>query len=189
MTQTKATVMLASKIADQFITKPLMIPFAMIVDREPASVRRKCPSPSGIRRSRHSFLIEQPLRVRIGVRRSERCTAHTHTRLEQLPNGGAPFLIAVADQEASSVEHAVARIGELAYDLEHESLVRVRRADDGDAPPEQLNDEHGVVRTDRSTSRRHQWEITNRSPVMTPRNVRPSSKCNVKMRPNCRGSR
>jgi hypothetical protein len=52
--------------------------------------------------------------------------AHTG-RFEQASNGGAPLPVSIADEEAAAVEHAIARIGHLTYDLEHEGLIRMRR--------------------------------------------------------------
>ena len=65
--------------------------------------------------------------MRIAVRGTERCLDHAHARrLEQFSNRNTPLPIAVADQEAVSVEHALARSGELAYDLEYEGLIWMR---------------------------------------------------------------
>ena len=48
--------------------------------------------------------------MRIAVRGTERCLAHAHTRrLEQLTNRKTALPIAVADQDAESVEHALVR--------------------------------------------------------------------------------
>ena len=74
-----------------------------------------------------AFLFDGPnnaLRLGIAVRGTERCLDHAHTRrLEQLMNRKTPLPIAVADQDAVSVEHTLARSGELAYDLAYEGLV------------------------------------------------------------------
>ena len=60
-----------------------------------------------------AFLLDGPnktLRMRIAVRATERCLAHAHTRrLEQLTNRKTALPIAVADQDAESVEHALVR--------------------------------------------------------------------------------
>ena len=72
-----------------------------------------------------AFLFDGPhkaLRIRIAVRGAERGLDHAHTRrLEQLTNRKTPLPIAVADQDAGSVEHALARRGELAYDLAYKA--------------------------------------------------------------------
>ena len=79
--------------------------------------------------------------MRIAVRRPKGCLDDAHARpLEQVPDTDAPFPISIADQEASGFEHAVGCIRELAYDLQHEGLVRKGRRDDPDSPRVQFDD-------------------------------------------------
>ena len=98
-----------------------------------------------------AFLLDradQSLRVCIAVRRSKRDLDGADARdLEHIPNVGAPFPVAVADQDSLLAEHAVGRIGERANNLPHERLVRVRSGPDNpDTSRVQFNDEEGVVR-------------------------------------------
>jgi hypothetical protein len=98
-----------------------------------------------------TFLFDRPdkaFRVRIAVRRTERSPDDAHTgRFEQVSNRGAPLPIPVTNEKAASAEHAITRISQLTYDLEHERLIWVRRrAHDGDTPRLQFNHEHRVVR-------------------------------------------
>ena len=118
---------------DQFIAEALMVALAMIVGHELGERATEMP----LTERNHpiqAFLFDgpnKPLRMRIAVRRPKRCLDDAHTRrLEQIPNREAPLPIAVADQDAVSVDHAVGRGGELACDLEHEGLVRMRRGAD-----------------------------------------------------------
>ena len=104
-----------------------MVALAMVMDHK---VGERTPEMPLTQRNDpiQAFLFDGPnkaLRMRIAVRGTERGLDHAHTRrLEQVSNRKTPLPIAVADQEAVSVEHALACSGELAYDLEYEGLVR-----------------------------------------------------------------
>jgi hypothetical protein len=71
-----------------------------------------------------AFLFDGPnktLRMRIAVRSTERSLVMP-TRLEQLTNRKTPFPIAVANQDAVAVQHALARCGQLADNSAYEGL-------------------------------------------------------------------
>ena len=92
-----------------------MVPLAMVMDHE---VGERPPEVLLTQRNHpiQTLLFDRPnkaLRMRITVRGTERCLDHAHTRrLEQVSNRNTPRPIAVADQEAVSVEHALARSSE-----------------------------------------------------------------------------
>ena len=115
---------------DQFVAKPLMVALGMVMDHE---VGERAPEVPLTQRNQpiQAFLFDRPnkpLRMRIAVRSTERCLDHPHTRrLEQLSNRKTPLPIAVADQDAVSVEHALVRRCELADYLPYEGLVWMRR--------------------------------------------------------------
>jgi hypothetical protein len=135
---------------DQFVAKPLVVALAMVVEHE---VGERTPEVPFTQRNHpiQAFLFDGPneaFRMRIAVRGTERNLDHAHTRrLEQLPNRKAPLPIAVADQDAVAVEHALVRRGQLADNLTYKGLVWMRRgADDRDASRVQLDHKQRVVR-------------------------------------------
>ena len=111
---------------DQLVVKPLMVALATVMDHE---VGERTPEVLLTQRNHpiQAFLFDGPhkaLRMRIAVRGTERCLDHAHTRrLQQVSNRNTPLPIAVADQEAVSVEHALARSGELGQECEQPHLI------------------------------------------------------------------
>jgi hypothetical protein len=97
--------MLDSNTVDQFVAEPVMVAFAMIVDEGLGERTAEVPLTKR-NKAVQAFLFDganKPLRVRIAVRRAERCPDYSHTgRLKQVSNRGTPLPIAIADQEASS---------------------------------------------------------------------------------------
>jgi hypothetical protein len=119
-----AAVMSAFNTINQFVAEPLMVAFAMIVNKERGEGTTEVPRPQWNTAVQACLFdrANKPLRMRIAVRRAERCPDHAHRgRLEQVSNRTAPLLIAVANQETLRLEHAVCRIGELPCDLHNAS--------------------------------------------------------------------
>jgi hypothetical protein len=135
---------------DEVVADALMVTFTVIVGHELRERAAQVPL-SERNEAVETFLFDgtnEPLRVRIAVRRPERYPYNPHTRcLEDVPNGGAPLAITVADEKSLSIEHAVDGIRQLPRDLEHERFVRMRcTGDDLDPPRVEFNDEDSVVR-------------------------------------------
>src|SRR5207344_221014 len=99
-----------------------------------------------------SSLTDRTKRSACALQFGARCLDHAQTRrLEQLTNHTTPLPVAVADQDAVSLENALVRSGQLANDLAYEGLVWMRRgADDRDAPRVQLNHKQRVVGNQRA---------------------------------------
>jgi hypothetical protein len=115
---------------DQFVGQALVISFAMVVHDEFGQCTTEM-SPAEWDQAVQAFLLDrtdEPLRVRIAVWRPTWGLDDAYAcGLKEIPNTGAPFPVAVADEESLSAEHAVGYIREPADDLPHEGLVRVRR--------------------------------------------------------------
>ena len=96
-----AAVMLASTTINQVVADPLMVALAMIVDEELGERTAKMPL-TNRNEAVQVFLFDRankPLRMRIAVRRAERCPDDARTgRFEQVSNRGALLPIPVADQ-------------------------------------------------------------------------------------------
>ena len=77
----------------------------------------------------------------------ERCPNDSDAcRREHALDGGAPFPIAIADQQGITAEHSINTVGEVAHRLDHERLVRMWcRAEHMDATRVQFDHEHRVV--------------------------------------------
>ena len=91
---------------------------------------------------------DEPLRMRVAVRRTRRCPNHANARrVEQLLRSAAPLRIPIAQQDPSLAQQAVALTGHMPQALNDECLVRVRRRTDHSHPARvQLQNERGVVR-------------------------------------------
>ena len=71
---------------------------------------------------------DEPFGVGVAVGRSVGCLDHTNAGGRQrLPNGGAPFRIAITDQEAGIPQTAVVRVGRRARHLQYKALIGMRR--------------------------------------------------------------
>jgi hypothetical protein len=123
---------------DQPVLQALMVPFPVIVlseRHEPATEMRLAQDHQAVQ----TFFLDrsdEPFGVGVAVGRRVGCLDHTNAGGRQrLPNGGAPFRIAITDQEVSPPQTAVVSVGRRARHLQYKALIGMRRGPHDLHPP------------------------------------------------------
>src|SRR6187200_2536913 len=107
-----------------------MVPLAVIVDDELGDRAAKM-SLAQWNHEIKTFLLDranEPLRIRVEVRRRERCriTANAFA-FEELKHGTTPLAVPIANLHTPIYQDAVNRIRQAADGLHHEGFIRVSR--------------------------------------------------------------
>jgi hypothetical protein len=121
---------LGCQTVDQLVGEALVIPLMMVVRREFSEGTTQVPFAERDHAIQALLLHgpDEPLRIRVAVRRSRRCPDHANARrVEQLFDRAAPLRIAIADQNSPLTKHTVRLAGHPSQALHDERLVWTRR--------------------------------------------------------------